>query len=103
MNPFVIPLGGSDALLARETFLTCIYIYIYIFFFLAEMVCCLSLACGAYNQKRNIRQYRNDRVLLFTIFINLFTPVNYKLQSKWHSDESNSFRCRGTQKSIFRL
>ena len=28
MNPFVILLGGRDALLARETFLTCIYIYI---------------------------------------------------------------------------
>ena len=31
MNPFVILLGGRDALLARETFLTCIYIYIYIY------------------------------------------------------------------------
>ena len=28
MNPFVILLGGRDALLARETFLTYIYIYI---------------------------------------------------------------------------
>ena len=27
MNPFVILLGGRDALLARETFLTYIYIY----------------------------------------------------------------------------
>ena len=31
MNPFVILLEGRDALLARETLVTCIYIYIYIY------------------------------------------------------------------------
>ena len=39
MNPFVILLGGRDALLARETFLTCIYIYIYIYIHIYLMVC----------------------------------------------------------------
>ena len=38
MNPFVILLGGSDALLARETFLTCIYIYIYIYIYINDLV-----------------------------------------------------------------
>ena len=31
MNPLVILSGGKDALLARETFVTDIYIYIYIY------------------------------------------------------------------------
>ena len=31
MNPLVILSGGKDALLARETFVTDLYIYIYIY------------------------------------------------------------------------
>ena len=61
-------------------------LFIYIFFLAETGVlvanCCFSLACDAYYQKRNIRQYRNDRVNLFTIFINLFTLLTLKKHLK---------------------
>ena len=34
MNPLVILSGGKDALLARETFVTDLYMYIYIYIYI---------------------------------------------------------------------
>ena len=39
MNPLVILSGGKDALLARETFVTDLYIYIYIYIYIYMYVC----------------------------------------------------------------
>ena len=38
MNPLVILSGGKDALLARETFVTDLYIYIYIYIYLCMVL-----------------------------------------------------------------
>ena len=41
MNPLVILSGGKDALLARETFVTDLYIYIYIYIYIIIFFNCI--------------------------------------------------------------
>ena len=56
MNPLVILSGGKDALLARETFVTDLYIYIYIYFFFF-----FSLSSHSCNKSpRSILMYHNS-------------------------------------------
>ena len=54
MNPLVILSGGKDALLARETFVTDLYIYIYNYFFQLYCNPVIQFQAAMWLNKRSI-------------------------------------------------
>ena len=91
MNPFVILLGGRDALLARETLVTCIHIYIYNLYRCIHFVLCCRCVLQDHWGSKEVPEKELDTTMAGYV-------ISIQLNNKPHSS-TVKLRCRFTSLS----